>query len=67
MLANATDRFHSASKLGQGGFGPVYKGKLPDGQEIAVKKLSQSSGILINMLLFMFDQIILHPKLVTLK
>ncbi|XP_049385508.1 G-type lectin S-receptor-like serine/threonine-protein kinase At1g11300 isoform X3 [Solanum stenotomum] len=44
MLANATDRFHSASKLGQGGFGPVYKGKLPDGQEIAVKRLSQSSG-----------------------
>lgn len=25
MLATATDRFHSASKLGQGGFGPVYK------------------------------------------
>ncbi|XP_016560043.1 G-type lectin S-receptor-like serine/threonine-protein kinase At1g11300 isoform X2 [Capsicum annuum] len=44
MLANATDKFHLASKLGQGGFGPVYKGKLPDGQEIAVKRLSQSSG-----------------------
>ncbi|XP_060192935.1 G-type lectin S-receptor-like serine/threonine-protein kinase At1g11300 [Lycium barbarum] len=44
MLANSTDKFHSASKLGQGGFGPVYKGKLPDGQEIAVKRLSQSSG-----------------------
>ncbi|KAH0697201.1 hypothetical protein KY290_014641 [Solanum tuberosum] len=44
MLANATDSFHPASKLGQGGFGPVYKGQLPDGQEIAVKRLSQSSG-----------------------
>ncbi|KAH0698237.1 hypothetical protein KY289_015719 [Solanum tuberosum] len=44
MLANATDNFHLSSKLGQGGFGPVYKGKLPEGQEIAVKRLSQSSG-----------------------
>ncbi|MCD9642918.1 hypothetical protein HAX54_029967 [Datura stramonium] len=44
MLETATDKFHSASKLGQGGFGPVYKGKLPDGQEIAVERLSQSSG-----------------------
>ncbi|KAH0697200.1 hypothetical protein KY289_014682 [Solanum tuberosum] len=44
MLANATDSFQSASKLGEGGFGPVYKGKLPDGQEIAVKRLSQFSG-----------------------
>ncbi|KAJ8549667.1 hypothetical protein K7X08_033374 [Anisodus acutangulus] len=43
MLANATDGFHLSSKLGQGGFGPVYKGKLAKGQEIAVKRLSQSS------------------------
>ncbi|KAJ7948538.1 receptor kinase 1 [Quillaja saponaria] len=32
------------NKLGEGGFGPVYKGKLGDGQEIAVKRLSRSSG-----------------------
>ncbi|CAN4083914.1 unnamed protein product [Withania somnifera] len=44
MLANATNKFHSASKLGQGGFGPVYKGKLSVGQEIVVKRLSRSSG-----------------------
>ncbi|KAJ8549666.1 hypothetical protein K7X08_033373 [Anisodus acutangulus] len=44
ILATATDNFHLSSKLGQGGFGPVYKGKLPEGQEIAVKRLSQSSG-----------------------
>lgn len=25
MLANATDNFHLSSKLGQGGFGSVYK------------------------------------------
>ncbi|KAE8703213.1 Detected protein of confused Function [Hibiscus syriacus] len=29
---------------GEGGFGPVYKGTLANGQEIAVKRLSKSSG-----------------------
>ncbi|XP_059628359.1 G-type lectin S-receptor-like serine/threonine-protein kinase At1g11330 [Cornus florida] len=42
-LAIATDNFDVANKLGQGGFGPVYKGKLPSGQEIAVKRLSRAS------------------------
>ncbi|XP_022754528.1 putative cysteine-rich receptor-like protein kinase 20 [Durio zibethinus] len=39
----ATNNFSSANKLGEGGFGPVYKGKLPRGEEIAVKRLSRSS------------------------
>uniref|UniRef100_A0A7C9ACQ6 non-specific serine/threonine protein kinase n=2 Tax=Opuntia streptacantha TaxID=393608 RepID=A0A7C9ACQ6_OPUST len=43
MLAKATDKFHPSNKLGEGGFGPVYKGKLVDGREIAVKMLSQHS------------------------
>ncbi|XP_049391736.1 G-type lectin S-receptor-like serine/threonine-protein kinase At1g11330 [Solanum stenotomum] len=43
-LANATSQFHEDNKLGQGGFGPVYKGKLEDGKEIAVKRLSKASG-----------------------
>ncbi|KAL5178312.1 G-type lectin S-receptor-like serine/threonine-protein kinase [Glycine soja] len=44
MVAIATNNFHLPNKLGQGGFGPVYKGKLQDGQEIAVKRLSRASG-----------------------
>ncbi|KAK9924644.1 hypothetical protein M0R45_032998 [Rubus argutus] len=40
----ATDNFSFANKLGQGGYGPVYKGKFPGGQEIAVKRLSRVSG-----------------------
>ncbi|KAL4649274.1 hypothetical protein ACB092_01G003800 [Castanea dentata] len=43
-LATATDNFSSNSKLGEGGFGLVYKGTLVDGKEIAVKRLSRSSG-----------------------
>uniref|UniRef100_A0A0E0PJQ8 non-specific serine/threonine protein kinase n=1 Tax=Oryza rufipogon TaxID=4529 RepID=A0A0E0PJQ8_ORYRU len=42
-LKLATDNFSSQNILGEGGFGPVYKGKLPDERVIAVKQLSQSS------------------------
>ncbi|KAI3740817.1 hypothetical protein L2E82_31291 [Cichorium intybus] len=44
VLEAATDGFANKNKLGQGGFGPVHKGILPGGQEIAVKRLSRSSG-----------------------
>ncbi|GMH24318.1 hypothetical protein Nepgr_026161 [Nepenthes gracilis] len=40
----ATNNFSLENKIGGGGFGPVYKGIFPTGQEIAVKRLSQSSG-----------------------
>lgn len=43
-IQTATDDFSDDNKLGQGGFGSVYKGKLPNGREIAVKRLSRDSG-----------------------
>ncbi|XP_042414704.1 G-type lectin S-receptor-like serine/threonine-protein kinase At4g27290 [Zingiber officinale] len=41
-VVHATDNFSSSNKLGEGGFGPVYKGRLKE-QEIAVKRLSKTS------------------------
>nr|XP_029122457.1 receptor-like serine/threonine-protein kinase SD1-8 isoform X3 [Elaeis guineensis] len=40
----ATNNFSIENKLGKGGFGPVYKGKLGEEQEIAVKRLSKTSA-----------------------
>ncbi|KHN01554.1 Cysteine-rich receptor-like protein kinase 29 [Glycine soja] len=40
----ATNEFTDSNKLGQGGFGAVYRGRLSNGQEIAVKRLSRDSG-----------------------
>ena len=39
----ATDNFDPANKIGEGGFGPVYKGEMSDGTIIAVKQLSAKS------------------------
>ncbi|XP_055819358.1 cysteine-rich receptor-like protein kinase 2 [Solanum dulcamara] len=38
-LDKATGSFDEANKIGQGGFGTVYKGVLADGREIAIKRL----------------------------
>lgn len=43
-IIKATENFSIDKKLGEGGFGAVYKGNLNEGQEIAVKRLSQDSG-----------------------
>ncbi|KAB1202885.1 hypothetical protein CJ030_MR8G027820 [Morella rubra] len=48
IIARAIDGFSLDNKLGEGGFGPVYKGLLEDGQEIAVKRLSKISGQGVN-------------------
>ncbi|KAL7213442.1 hypothetical protein ACSBR2_016048 [Camellia fascicularis] len=44
IILAATEHFSEKNKLGEGGFGPVYKGTLPDDREIAVKRLSRTSG-----------------------
>ncbi|KAF5766542.1 putative protein kinase RLK-Pelle-DLSV family [Helianthus annuus] len=43
QIKSATHNFDSANKIGESGFGPVYKGVLSDGSEIAVKQLSARS------------------------
>uniref|UniRef100_A0ACD5XS96 Uncharacterized protein n=1 Tax=Avena sativa TaxID=4498 RepID=A0ACD5XS96_AVESA len=42
-LVTATRNFAPKQKLGQGGFGPVYRGSLDDGREVAVKRLGAGS------------------------
>ncbi|KAJ9183089.1 hypothetical protein P3X46_006998 [Hevea brasiliensis] len=42
-LRNATEDFSTANKIGEGGFGSVYKGKLKDGRIAAIKVLSAES------------------------
>lgn len=39
-LVEVTNGFSEQNLLGEGGFGCVYKGRLPDGREVAVKQLN---------------------------
>ncbi|KAL2228401.1 receptor-like serine/threonine-protein kinase SD1-7 isoform X1 [Sesamum indicum] len=43
QIAAATDNFSCENKLGEGGFGSVYKGELNNGLQIAIKRLSKGS------------------------
>nr|XP_043621899.1 receptor-like serine/threonine-protein kinase At2g45590 [Erigeron canadensis] len=45
VLRRATSAFSTSNRLGQGGFGSVYKGVLPSGKEIAVKVMSGSGSL----------------------
>nr|GMC83830.1 putative receptor-like protein kinase At4g00960 [Ipomoea batatas] len=42
-IKKATNNFSDSNRIGQGGFGPIYKGKL-NGHDVAVKRLSRNSG-----------------------
>ncbi|XP_073006943.1 probable LRR receptor-like serine/threonine-protein kinase At1g53440 isoform X1 [Typha latifolia] len=43
QIKTATKNFDPTNKIGEGGFGPVYRGVLSDGSVIAVKQLSSKS------------------------
>lgn len=43
QIKAATNHFDSCNKIGEGGFGPVYKGQLVDGTIVAIKQLSSKS------------------------
>ncbi|GFP89188.1 65-kda microtubule-associated protein 2 [Phtheirospermum japonicum] len=45
IVTKATNSFSNSNKLGEGGFGPVYKGMLEDGQEIIRSDQTRMNGI----------------------
>ncbi|CAM6011110.1 unnamed protein product [Sphagnum balticum] len=68
ILKTATRDFHQSNKLGEGGFGIVYKGVLSNGGELAIKLLKKSKQGVTEFL----NEIVLltsvkHKNLVTLK
>ncbi|GLJ29793.1 hypothetical protein SUGI_0588440 [Cryptomeria japonica] len=42
-LSKATGNFASSNVIGEGGFGTVFRGALPDGSQIAVKRINDST------------------------
>ncbi|CAA6654536.1 unnamed protein product [Spirodela intermedia] len=42
-VKNCTDNFSEDNEIGAGGYGQVYKGKLPNGQLVAIKRAKQGS------------------------
>ncbi|PAN17495.1 hypothetical protein PAHAL_3G135900 [Panicum hallii] len=45
-IRKATDNFNQRNILGEGGYGIVYKGHLPDGTPIAVKRLKDRDSVI---------------------
>ncbi|KAK3405535.1 hypothetical protein EUGRSUZ_K01762 [Eucalyptus grandis] len=68
QIKAATNNFDIANKIGEGGFGSVYKGFLSDGTTIAVKQLSSKSQQGNNEFLTEIGTIsaLQHPHLVKL-
>ncbi|KAF7051773.1 hypothetical protein CFC21_059977 [Triticum aestivum] len=67
-LSEASGGFLVESMLGEGGFGPVYRGRLRDGTEVAVKQLDRNGlqgtrEFLVEVLML---SLLKHPHLVTL-
>ncbi|XP_042496153.1 cysteine-rich receptor-like protein kinase 2, partial [Macadamia integrifolia] len=62
-LRNGTKNFDTSNKLGQGSYGTVYKAVLPDGREVAVKRLFLNTRQWIDQFLNEVDLInCLHHK-----
>ncbi|KAK2368158.1 putative leucine-rich repeat receptor serine/threonine-protein kinase [Trifolium repens] len=55
QIKAATNNFHISNKIGEGGFGPVYKGCLSNGTLIAVKQLSSKSRQGYHQLLLIYE------------
>ncbi|KAG5041027.1 hypothetical protein JHK85_013503 [Glycine max] len=68
QIRDATEDFSPDNKIGEGGFGPVYKGQLSDGTLVAVKQLSsrsrQGNGEFLNEIGMI--SCLQHPNLVKL-
>lgn len=67
-LAAATNNFREMNLIGEGGFGSVYKGRLPSGQIVAVKQLNHDGlqGFQEFIVEVLMLSLLHHPNLVTL-
>ncbi|PHU01970.1 hypothetical protein BC332_27221 [Capsicum chinense] len=67
-LEEATNKFSSSRKLGDGGYGTVYYGKLRDGKELAVKRLYEHNHRQMQQVINEIEILtrLRHPNLVTL-
>ncbi|KAJ8447446.1 hypothetical protein Cgig2_019440 [Carnegiea gigantea] len=68
-LCSATGMFNSANKIGEGGFGKVFKGRLETGEIVAIKQLNHeglqgSQEFIIEILML---SLLHHPNLMSLK